>query len=228
MPSRTWFITGTSRGFGREWALAALERGDRVVGTARNPSTLDDLAAQYPERFLALQLDVTDRGAAFDAVSAGARPLRRARHRRQQRRLRALRDDRGARERRRRAIRSRPTCSARSGLRRRRCRICASRAAATSCRSPRSAASPPSRRSASTTRRSGALEGFSQALAQEVKDVRHPRHADRAGRLLHRLGRGLRRGTRYRLPHTTRCARSGNGASPATPGRPGLARPRRC
>jgi hypothetical protein len=25
---KTWFITGTSRGFGREWAIAALERGD--------------------------------------------------------------------------------------------------------------------------------------------------------------------------------------------------------
>jgi len=33
--ARTWFITGTSRGFGREWAEAALERGDRVAATAR-------------------------------------------------------------------------------------------------------------------------------------------------------------------------------------------------
>ena len=31
-----WFITGTSRGFGREWAIAALERGDKVAATARN------------------------------------------------------------------------------------------------------------------------------------------------------------------------------------------------
>ena len=30
---KAWFITGTSRGFGREWALAALERGDRVAAT---------------------------------------------------------------------------------------------------------------------------------------------------------------------------------------------------
>ncbi len=71
MASRTWFITGTSRGFGREWALAALERGDRVVGTARNPSSMDDIAADHDrDRFLPLQLDVTDRGAAFDAVRA--------------------------------------------------------------------------------------------------------------------------------------------------------------
>jgi NAD(P)-dependent dehydrogenase (short-subunit alcohol dehydrogenase family) len=69
MASRTWFITGTSRGFGREWAVAALARGDRVVGTARNPSTLDDLAEQYPDSFLALPLDVTDRDAVFKIVA---------------------------------------------------------------------------------------------------------------------------------------------------------------
>ena len=40
---KVWFITGASRGFGREWAIAALERGDRVVATARDTSTLDDL-----------------------------------------------------------------------------------------------------------------------------------------------------------------------------------------
>ena len=68
MAPRTWFITGTSRGFGREWAAAALDRGDRVVGTARNPSTLDDLTEQYPETFHALPLDVTDRAAAFQIV----------------------------------------------------------------------------------------------------------------------------------------------------------------
>ena len=41
MSAKTWFITGTSRGFGREWALAALERGDSVVATARNASSMD-------------------------------------------------------------------------------------------------------------------------------------------------------------------------------------------
>jgi NAD(P)-dependent dehydrogenase (short-subunit alcohol dehydrogenase family) len=44
---KTWFITGTSRGFGREWTLAALGRGDRVVATARNPKALADLEKQY-------------------------------------------------------------------------------------------------------------------------------------------------------------------------------------
>jgi NAD(P)-dependent dehydrogenase (short-subunit alcohol dehydrogenase family) len=68
MAPRTWFITGTSRGFGREWAAAALRRGDRVAGTARDTATTGDLAAQYPDTFLALRLDVTDRAAAFAAV----------------------------------------------------------------------------------------------------------------------------------------------------------------
>ena len=68
MASKTWFITGTSRGFGREWALAALDRGDRVVATARNLQTLNELSEKYGELVLALTLDVTDRTAVFDAV----------------------------------------------------------------------------------------------------------------------------------------------------------------
>ncbi|GAA4607820.1 NAD(P)-dependent dehydrogenase (short-subunit alcohol dehydrogenase family) [Actinoplanes octamycinicus] len=66
--ARTWFITGTSRGFGREWAEAALDRGDRVAATARNVSSLDDLAAKYGDRLLPLALDVTDREAALAAL----------------------------------------------------------------------------------------------------------------------------------------------------------------
>jgi NAD(P)-dependent dehydrogenase (short-subunit alcohol dehydrogenase family) len=65
---KTWFITGASRGFGREWAVAALERGDRVAATARDLSTLEDLTHTYGEAFLALQLDVDDRAADFAAV----------------------------------------------------------------------------------------------------------------------------------------------------------------
>jgi NAD(P)-dependent dehydrogenase (short-subunit alcohol dehydrogenase family) len=68
---KTWFITGTSRGFGREWSVAALERGDRVVASARNVSSLDDLKERYAEHLLALPLDVTDRGAVFAAVKQG-------------------------------------------------------------------------------------------------------------------------------------------------------------
>jgi NAD(P)-dependent dehydrogenase (short-subunit alcohol dehydrogenase family) len=57
--SRVWLITGTSSGFGREIAQAALARGDRVVATARRPETLTDLVAAAPERVHPVALDVT-------------------------------------------------------------------------------------------------------------------------------------------------------------------------
>jgi NAD(P)-dependent dehydrogenase (short-subunit alcohol dehydrogenase family) len=66
---KTWFITGASRGFGREWTIAALERGDRVAATARDLSTLDDLAIKYGDSLLPLQLDVDDREADFAALA---------------------------------------------------------------------------------------------------------------------------------------------------------------
>jgi NAD(P)-dependent dehydrogenase (short-subunit alcohol dehydrogenase family) len=66
--SKTWFITGASRGFGREWTIAALERGDTVAATARDTSTLDDLVQQFGDKILPLRLDVTDRDAVLSAV----------------------------------------------------------------------------------------------------------------------------------------------------------------
>jgi NAD(P)-dependent dehydrogenase (short-subunit alcohol dehydrogenase family) len=69
MAAKTWFITGSSRGFGREWAEAALKRGEKVAATARNPDTLSELVETYGENVLALELDVTDRAADFDAVA---------------------------------------------------------------------------------------------------------------------------------------------------------------
>src|SRR5690242_4970192 len=68
MTEKVWFITGASRGFGREWTIAALERGDKVAATARDLSTLDDLATKFGDALLPLQLDVTDRDADFAAV----------------------------------------------------------------------------------------------------------------------------------------------------------------
>lgn len=68
MAQKVWFITGTSRGFGREWAIAALERGDRVAATARNLDSLRDLAEKYGDALLPLQLDVTDRAQGTAAV----------------------------------------------------------------------------------------------------------------------------------------------------------------
>ncbi|WP_446040694.1 oxidoreductase [Streptomyces sp. SID1121] len=66
--SQTWLITGSSRGFGRELALAALESGDHVVATARRPGQLDDLVRKYGDRVRATALDVTDPAAARAAV----------------------------------------------------------------------------------------------------------------------------------------------------------------
>lgn len=70
--TKTWFITGASRGFGREWAEAALERGDRVAATARKLETLESLVEKYGDAVLPIQLDVTDRDADFDAVKRAA------------------------------------------------------------------------------------------------------------------------------------------------------------
>jgi len=68
--SKVWFITGTSRGFGRIWAEAALERGDKVAATARDKASLAALTEKYGDRVLAIALDVTDRAACFSAVAA--------------------------------------------------------------------------------------------------------------------------------------------------------------
>ncbi|MEV1316590.1 SDR family oxidoreductase [Micromonospora arborensis] len=66
---RTWFITGASRGLGRAFADAALERGDRVVAAARTIPQ-DDFDERYADRLLALTLDVTDRAAVVAAVAS--------------------------------------------------------------------------------------------------------------------------------------------------------------
>jgi NAD(P)-dependent dehydrogenase (short-subunit alcohol dehydrogenase family) len=63
-----WFITGASKGFGREFAIAALKRGDQVAATARDTKSLADLSGRYGDRLLPIRLDVTDRAAAFEAV----------------------------------------------------------------------------------------------------------------------------------------------------------------
>ena len=65
---KTWLITGASRGFGRQFAQAALRRGDNVAATARDVSTLADLQAEYPG-LLRLALDVTDADAVRERVA---------------------------------------------------------------------------------------------------------------------------------------------------------------
>ncbi|HEY2682476.1 MAG TPA: SDR family NAD(P)-dependent oxidoreductase [Steroidobacteraceae bacterium] len=69
MSGKVWFITGTSKGFGRVWAEAALARGDKVAATARDLTSLKPLSAKFGESVLPLKLDVTDRVAVFAAIA---------------------------------------------------------------------------------------------------------------------------------------------------------------
>jgi NAD(P)-dependent dehydrogenase (short-subunit alcohol dehydrogenase family) len=66
--TKTWLITGSSRGFGRELAQAVLDSGDQAVLTARRPEQLDDLVRKYADQVRVAALDVTDAAAASAAV----------------------------------------------------------------------------------------------------------------------------------------------------------------
>jgi NADP-dependent 3-hydroxy acid dehydrogenase YdfG len=61
MSNKVRFIAGCSRGFGRIWADAALQRGDKVAATARTLASIADLKEKYGENVLTLELDVTRR-----------------------------------------------------------------------------------------------------------------------------------------------------------------------
>ena len=69
--AKTIFITGASRGFGKIWAEAFLKRGDRVIATARNTETLNDLVNTYGDAILPVQLDVNNREQVFAAIEQG-------------------------------------------------------------------------------------------------------------------------------------------------------------
>lgn len=63
---------GQFEGFGREWAEAALERGDHVAATARDVHLLTPLVERHGDAVLPVRLDVTDRAAVHEAVQLAA------------------------------------------------------------------------------------------------------------------------------------------------------------
>ena len=67
--SKTWFVTGASRGLGLEIARAALESGDTVVTTARSPDRLTDALGNDSEQLHGVALDVTDPNGATRAAA---------------------------------------------------------------------------------------------------------------------------------------------------------------
>jgi NAD(P)-dependent dehydrogenase (short-subunit alcohol dehydrogenase family) len=73
--TQTWFITGTSSGFGRILTEQLLSQGHRVAATIRRPDALDELRASAGDRLWTAQLDVTDAAAVRRVVDAafGAR-----------------------------------------------------------------------------------------------------------------------------------------------------------
>jgi NAD(P)-dependent dehydrogenase (short-subunit alcohol dehydrogenase family) len=66
---KTWLITGCSSGFGQRLALAAAERGDQVIATARDVKAIEDMAGPFDGRMITLPFDVTDATAAKAVVA---------------------------------------------------------------------------------------------------------------------------------------------------------------
>jgi len=66
--SKVWFITGSSKGFGRHFVQQLIEKGEKVVATARNLETLADLKSNAPDQVHLVTLDVTDKAQVEQAV----------------------------------------------------------------------------------------------------------------------------------------------------------------
>ncbi len=65
---KTVLITGASKGFGRIWVEAFLEKGYNVAATARDLSSIADLKDKYKDRILTLKLDVDKREESLSVV----------------------------------------------------------------------------------------------------------------------------------------------------------------
>lgn len=70
MSQKVWFITGASRGLGRIWAEAAIQRGDKVAVTARKLEAVSDLKEKYGDLVLPLALDVTNAAQTTEAIAS--------------------------------------------------------------------------------------------------------------------------------------------------------------
>ena len=66
---KVWFITGSSRGFGKIWTETALKRGDKVAATARNINSIAALKEKYGDQVLVLEVDVTNASQVQNAMS---------------------------------------------------------------------------------------------------------------------------------------------------------------
>ena len=78
--AKVWFVTGSSRGLGRALVEVALEAGDRVAATARNPERSQDLVDKHGDAVFLMRLDVTDYDAAARAVARPAETFDRSGH----------------------------------------------------------------------------------------------------------------------------------------------------
>ncbi|PKR51810.1 SDR family oxidoreductase [Thalassospira marina] len=72
---KTWFITGTSSGFGRLLCEQLLAHGDRVAATLRRENALNDLKAHYGDQLWIDQLDVTNDDAIKQVVDRAFRAM---------------------------------------------------------------------------------------------------------------------------------------------------------
>ena len=68
--SKIWLITGSSRGLGRALAESVLAAGEKLIATARDVSQLDHFPRRFGDAVRLVSLDVTDQGAAMNAVDA--------------------------------------------------------------------------------------------------------------------------------------------------------------
>jgi NAD(P)-dependent dehydrogenase (short-subunit alcohol dehydrogenase family) len=65
---KTWFVTGAGRGIGAEIVKAALQAGDRVVATGRDPRKIEATFNAGADRLLAVPLDVASEAQARSAA----------------------------------------------------------------------------------------------------------------------------------------------------------------